>query len=482
MPGLYALVATRTDGETLTAAKYNGDHQNHIDNQELQKTDDFSATVGQMQTTTDPGEAGTESLATDATGELARLRFAIKETKDALGTTVAQWYSTPGTISGLISTQGINNNLCPNSDVEDWRNGTSVAPFLYTLSGAGASVARDGTNFKTGTFAASVTRSGTDAILDVDCIARAGGQAHIRSRAYRFSAWVRATVANRVRLRINDGVGSTFSSYHSGGGTFERLSVPRTLDAAATALNVGLSVDTGDTVGQIDTLMLSEGTAEVAWSLRGETSVFRQVFTAGGTYTKPSNLLAARVIVQAAGGGGGRVPTVGVDGRGNSAGGGSGSYAESVFPAPDIGATETVTVGTGGVGTTTPGGTGGGSSFGTLVTANGGVGGGGTANANSSTTGGLGGAAGTGQITIPGGRGGDGVNTDENGLGVGGAGAPSTIGAGGGQRTKFGSTLAAGIAGVRGGGGSGCATGATGTQDGGAGGDGIVIVQETVVI
>ena len=49
--------------------------------------DDFSATVAQMQTTTDPGGVGTESLPTDLEGEIRRLRFAINR----LAAT-AQWY------------------------------------------------------------------------------------------------------------------------------------------------------------------------------------------------------------------------------------------------------------------------------------------------------------------------------------------------------------------------------------------------------
>jgi hypothetical protein len=73
----------------LTAAIYNSDHQNHIDNSIPSQQDDYSSTVVQMQTTTDPGEVGSESQATTQAGEFERLRFIIKEMK---GT--AQWYET----------------------------------------------------------------------------------------------------------------------------------------------------------------------------------------------------------------------------------------------------------------------------------------------------------------------------------------------------------------------------------------------------
>lgn len=95
MPALYSHT-TRTTGTILTAAIYNSDHQNHIDNGVPAQLDDYSVNVGQMQTATDPGEVGTESQATTLAGELERLRFAIKEIKDRLnGSAVAQWYVTP---------------------------------------------------------------------------------------------------------------------------------------------------------------------------------------------------------------------------------------------------------------------------------------------------------------------------------------------------------------------------------------------------
>lgn len=88
MAGLYSHT-TRSTGTTLTASIYNTDHQNHIDNHVPAQMDDYSSTVAQMQTTTDPGEVGTESQATSLAGELERIRFVLKEMK---GT--AQWYET----------------------------------------------------------------------------------------------------------------------------------------------------------------------------------------------------------------------------------------------------------------------------------------------------------------------------------------------------------------------------------------------------
>ena len=56
------------------------------------------------------------------------------------------------------------------------------------------------------------------------------------------SARVQTSVASQVRLRITDGVGATFSSYHTGGGTYETLSVTRTVSGSATTISLGLGV------------------------------------------------------------------------------------------------------------------------------------------------------------------------------------------------------------------------------------------------
>lgn len=86
MPGNYSH-NTITNGTVLSDTRYNADHQNHIDNHTPLGLDDYSANVAQMQSTVDPGEVGSESLATSTAGELERIRFAIKEIR---GT--AHWY------------------------------------------------------------------------------------------------------------------------------------------------------------------------------------------------------------------------------------------------------------------------------------------------------------------------------------------------------------------------------------------------------
>jgi microcystin-dependent protein len=61
--------------------------------------DDYSVNVAQMQYATDPGEPGSESLATSLAGEIERLRFIIKEISGKL-----QWYQSPSVSLETLST------------------------------------------------------------------------------------------------------------------------------------------------------------------------------------------------------------------------------------------------------------------------------------------------------------------------------------------------------------------------------------------
>lgn len=146
----------------------------------------------------------------------------------------------------------------PNPSFETWENGVSAAPDNWSVTGASATVAREGTIVKLGAYSAKLTRAGTDCHLSTDVYIPAHG-VYTRSRTYTFGAWVYATVASRVRLRVNDGVTTTNSAYHSGGSAWEWLQVTFTTGSGITALNVGLAVDTGDTSGYIDGATLVEG-------------------------------------------------------------------------------------------------------------------------------------------------------------------------------------------------------------------------------
>lgn len=118
--------------EVLTYADLNAEIDNLLTNFTFAGLDDYSTNTTQMRLTTDPGESGTESLATAGTGELERLRFTIKEMK---GSEVDYWYeSAPTSLSELASALG--STLLANRIASGrMRTGSSQPLFLVPPSG-----------------------------------------------------------------------------------------------------------------------------------------------------------------------------------------------------------------------------------------------------------------------------------------------------------------------------------------------------------
>lgn len=96
---LFSRIHVWVSNEILTASDLNNEFNNLLNNSVASSIVGASADVASMQSTADPGGVGTESLASSVSGELQRLRFAIKRIINQ-----AQWYVAP---VGSLSTGGI---------------------------------------------------------------------------------------------------------------------------------------------------------------------------------------------------------------------------------------------------------------------------------------------------------------------------------------------------------------------------------------
>ena len=250
-------------------------------------------------------------------------------------------------------------------------------------------------------------------------------------------------------------------------------------------LTIGADYYLSTTAGAISATVgsIRVGTALTATVIKIEKTPSLQVFTASGTWYKPTFAKFVRIVCIGAGGGGGSTDATSTRRAG---GGGGGAYVEIIKPASELGTSVAVTVGAGG----TAGLVGGDSSFGSFVTAYGGGGGDNASTATGTSGGGGGGALSVGAqgsgTSAGGAPGGGAVNTDaSSGDGGGGGGDEADVGrnslrgggGGAGGPAGAGNGLAGGnsvYGGAGGGSGSHSATGGAGgtSQNAGAGGAG----------
>jgi hypothetical protein len=152
----------------------------------------------------------------------------------------ANWASIETAIAGV--------NLLADPTFLIWAAGDAAAPTQWVLSGAGAAVARAGTGLgdtsrKVGAFTAKVTAGGGAVGVLEQNLLPATMDTGFQGITVSMGAWVRATAASAARLRITDGVNTSFSSFHTGGGAYEWLTISgHSVNAAATKLTGGMEV------------------------------------------------------------------------------------------------------------------------------------------------------------------------------------------------------------------------------------------------
>ena len=188
----------------------------------------------------------------------------------------------------LIDDASFGRNYVRNGSFESWSGGTAAVPDGWTLTGAGATVARNTTNVQHDAASVNVVAAlNTATDLAQSITVSSTLNTFFQGAAVTFSCKVKAGAASRVFLKIDDGVGTTSSSNHSGGGTFETLSVTRTLNGSATKVECSLEISSGASItATFDGAMLVLGSAAVEFSPTSVDLMLKpRVVTATGDYT-----------------------------------------------------------------------------------------------------------------------------------------------------------------------------------------------------
>ena len=215
-------------------------------------------TTGAEGTTGAIGTTGATSTVAGTTGAVGTT--GITGTTGAIGTTGAtpvDYVKNDGTVNPT--------NLLSNGDFEAWSAGTSAAPDGWTSDGAGATIAREGTTIKLGTYSAKLTRVGADCTITQQIDIKKG-IAYWKGKTISYGCWVWASVAGKAYIRFVDGVQSHDSSYHTGSSTWEWLSVTAAVNSSATNVTCYCEIDATNTTAYFDGAMCVEGESAFAFS------------------------------------------------------------------------------------------------------------------------------------------------------------------------------------------------------------------------
>lgn len=137
-------------------------------------------------------------------------------------------------------------NLLDNAQFDVWGAGAADQPSSWVFSGAGATLRRTGMDEIIGQYGVELTRAGSD-VSFTQTVGTLNDS--LVSQAVTFSMTADCGAASVARLSIYDGVSTQYSSYHTGGGSPERLSITATLSALADTCRVQAHVqNTNSTV------------------------------------------------------------------------------------------------------------------------------------------------------------------------------------------------------------------------------------------
>lgn len=330
-------------GDDITAENYNGEFDNILANLNPQGIGDMSGTLSEYRAVVNPGSTGSESLPTDLYGELARIRYVLKE---AFGGT--NWYDLPA--NGTIN--------APSAMTD---NGVAVFDNSTNLLRSSKVVIDDGDNvtIPTTTITTSSANTSYTTTTVVDGVAWDLSEVVVGDV-------VKADSSEGVITAVNDGTNTvTVSSWV--GGTPSNTSVATIERRGSLTLgnNQELTLGTDNNITVGNGSEVNFGSTKV-YEISGNNisnvdSTYANAIVSAATnqglkgyqeytydatlpgngqywhfYTFPSDVNAIEVTLVGGGGGGGGTSTTASSERSESSGGGGGAVFEAFIEKTDI--------------------------------------------------------------------------------------------------------------------------------------------------
>jgi hypothetical protein len=141
-------------------------------------------------------------------------------------------------------------NILVNGGFEVWQRGTSFSnpaegdftadKWKATKNGSPTvSVAQD-TDEESGVYALKLDITVAAGSVQFGVFQSLENYQEYKGKTITFSASLKTSTASAYRIRITDGISTTYSDYHTGSGSYETLSVTHTVSASATTVATGI--------------------------------------------------------------------------------------------------------------------------------------------------------------------------------------------------------------------------------------------------
>ena len=150
--------------------------------------------------------------------------------------------------------------LSRNRGFEKWAEMYTPTLDHWTLAGSAATLARSSSP-RTGKYAATITRAGTNVTLTqtVGLMDTGASGDSLRGQACTLVLVSKSSTANHVRAAVADGTQTVTTDYHSGSGAWEEDSNTITIASTATTLTIQIQVNTSDAAADVDDCYLMLG-------------------------------------------------------------------------------------------------------------------------------------------------------------------------------------------------------------------------------